>query len=70
MLEDVNGKQVPTDGNLLLQKAFMKTLDPGSPEMRDTKLCTAGKGWLHRYWNRFSLLASHIITARRVSKIF
>ena len=53
----MNRKCGPTDSNLFLQKALSpyKDFSNGSPEIRDTKTFTTGKGWLHRLMNRFRL---------------
>nr|XP_023398902.1 zinc finger protein 404 isoform X1 [Loxodonta africana] len=56
-LEDMNRKCVPTDGNMLRQKALSlyEDFSKGSHETSDTKPFTASKGWLHRFRNRFGL---------------
>ncbi|XP_018608961.2 uncharacterized protein LOC108935128 [Scleropages formosus] len=56
-VEDMNRKCVPTDGNMLRQKALSlyEDFSKESPGMSDTKPFTASKGWLHRFRNRFGL---------------
>lgn len=60
-------KNVPIDGNLLPRKELrlFKEFNKGSPEMRDTKLLTASKEWLHRVRDMFGILASHIKARRQ-----
>ncbi|XP_055148760.1 general transcription factor II-I repeat domain-containing protein 2B isoform X2 [Symphalangus syndactylus] len=54
-VEEMNRKRVPTDSNMLRQKALSLYQDfsKGCSET-DTKPFTASKGWLHRFRHRFS----------------
>lgn len=55
-------KCVPTDDNVLSRKHLsLYRLQKASPEMTGTKLFTASKGWLHRFWNRFRIKNIKII---------
>nr|KAF6440675.1 general transcription factor IIi [Rousettus aegyptiacus] len=57
-VEDMNRKCVPVDGSMLRQKALSLYEDfKGSSERNDTKPFTASKGWLHRFRNRFGIMA-------------
>ena len=56
-VDDMNGKCIPADGSISRQKALRLYEDDskGSPSASDTKPFTAGKGWLHRFRDRFEL---------------
>lgn len=56
-LEDMNGKRVSVDSNVLRQKALSLCEDfgKGSTENSECESFTASNGWLHRFRKRYEL---------------